>query len=323
VEYDRLRALRAAQEKEVAPAKRIRVYVTLADQVRLKHIEHRVGRREIHDLDDGAWHKFRKKLMQKLRLKDLRWNLWEQGGGAWACLPRVPAMKDQDELRLEIWGKKDRTPNRPGTSKRKHFVRPNQKRSRKSFTWTQPGPVYRDVATTGKLAEPGRVGYRELEDVGPEQEMRRREENRERALNALLARKDELTQELGERSRVQGVASPDPESVQLKREVEELERLRATKQRCDDRDEWRREKDYRFKAAYMDPPKEKFVTKAVRERKAEAKDKKADAKAEFLAKLQAQREEKAKRQAEKDAEGKARQSKAEAPSRKKGSRGGT
>jgi hypothetical protein len=322
IEYDRLRRLRAEQRQEVAPAKRIRVYVTLADQVGLKHLEHRVGRREIYDLDDGAWHKFRKKLMQKFRLKGLRWNLWEQSGGAWACLPKVPVVMDQDELRLEVWGKKARTPNRPGTSKRKHFERPNQKRSRKSFTWTPRDPVYRDVATTGKLNEPGRIGYRELDDVGPEQETRRREENRERALNALQARKDELTQELGERGRVQGVTSPDPESVQLKREVEELERLRAAKQRCDDRDDWRREKDEKFRTAHANPPEEKFVPEAVRDRKVEAKEKKSAAQAEFLAKLQAQREEKAKRQAEKEAEGRARQSKAEARTRKKGSRGG-
>jgi hypothetical protein len=321
LEYDRLRELRAARKQRAAPAKRGLVYVTLADQVGMKHLEHRVGRREIYDLDEGAWHKFRKRLVQKFKLKGLRWNLWEQIGGAWACLPKVPAVSDQDELRLEIWGKRDRVPNRPGASKRKHFVRPNQKRSRKSFTWVPPGPVFRDVATTGKLAEPGRIGYRELEDVGPEEERRRQEENRERAMNALRARKDELAQELGERSRVQGVTSPDPETAQLKREVEELERLKGAKQRCDDRDEWRREKDERFRAAHVDPPKEKFETEAVRDRKAGAAGKKAEAQVEFVAKLQAQREEKAKRQAEKAAEGKARQSKAEARTRTKGWQG--
>jgi hypothetical protein len=158
VEYDRSRELRAARRQEVAPAKRIQV--ARADQVGSKHLEHRVGRREIYELDDGAWHKFRKKLVQKFRLKGLRWNLWEHSGGAWACLPKVPVVRDQDELRLEVWGKRDRVPYKPGTSKRRHFERPNQKRSRKSFTCTPPGPVFRDVATTGKLAEPGRIGYR-------------------------------------------------------------------------------------------------------------------------------------------------------------------
>jgi hypothetical protein len=113
----------------------------------------------------------------------------------------------------------------------------------------------------------------------------------------------------------------DPEAVQLKRETDDLERLKGAKQRCDDRDDWRREKDARFRAAHVDPPEEKFETEAVRGRKAEAMGKKAEAQAEFLAKLQAQREEKAKRQTEKEAEGKARQAKAEARTRKKGCRG--
>jgi hypothetical protein len=289
--------------------------------VGVKHLEHRVGRREIYDLDEGAWHKSRKKLVQKFRLKGLRWNLWEQSGGAWACLPKVPSVRDQDELRLEVWGKKVRIPNNPGTSKRRHFDRPNQKRSLKSFTWVPPGPVFRDVATTEKLAEPGRIGYRELENVGPEEERRRQEENRDRALNALQARKDELTREVGERSRVQGLNSPDPEEVQLKSEVEKLERWKGAKQRCDDRDEWRREKDERFRAAHVDPPKEKFVTEAVRDRKADAASKKAEAQAEFMKQLHAQREEKAKRQKEKAEEGKARQAKVEARTRKKGWQG--
>jgi hypothetical protein len=224
VEYDRLRELRAARKQEEKPPGRIRACVTLADQVGMKHLEHRVGRREVYDLEEGAWHKFRKKLIQKFRLKGLRWNLWERSGGAWACLPKVPKVGDQDELRLEVWGKKDRVPNKPGTSNRKHFDRPNQKRSRKSFTWTDPGPMFRDVATKGKLAPAGQVGYRELADVGPEEERRMQEEKRSRALEALRTRKEELTKELGERGRAQVIVPPDAEVVQLKREVEELER---------------------------------------------------------------------------------------------------
>jgi hypothetical protein len=88
----------------------------------------------------------------------------------------------------------------------------------------------------------------------------------------------------------------------------------------DDRDEWKREKDEKFRAAFVDPPKKRFETEAVRSRKAEAKDKKAEAQAEFMKHLQAQREAKGQRQNEKAAEGKARQSKAEARTIKNGSR---
>jgi hypothetical protein len=197
-------------------------------------------------------------------------------------------VRDQDELRLEVWGKKDRVPNKPGTSKRRHYDRPNQKRSRKSFMWEPPGPKFRDVATTGKLAPAGRVGYRELDDVVPEEEMRRQEEKRERGLDALRTRKEELTRELGEWARGQAAASPDAEVARLGREVEELERLKGAKQRLDDRDEWKREKDEKFRAAFVDPPKEKFVTEAERTRKAGVKDKKAEAQTEFMRQPQAQ-----------------------------------
>jgi hypothetical protein len=134
----------------------------------------------------------------------------------------------------------------------------------------------------------------------------------------LRARKDELAREVGERARVQGVISPDPEEVQLKREVEELERLKGAKQRCDDRDEWRREKDAKFRAEHVDPPKEKFVPEPVRDRRAETARKKAEVQAEFAKQLQAQRAEKAKRQQAKAEEGKARQAKAEKRTQKKG-----
>jgi hypothetical protein len=287
----------------------------------MKHLEHRVGRREIYDLEDGPWHKFRKKLIQKFRLKGLRWTLWERSGGAWACLPKVPRVTDQDELRLEVWGKKDQVPNKPGTSKRKHFDRPNQKRSRKRFMWTPPGPTFRDVATTGKLAPPGQIGYRELADNSPQDELREQEEKRLRALDALHARKDELTKELGERSRVQAIAPPDEEAMRLKREVEELEMLRGAKQWLEDRDDARREKDQKFRAAYVDPPKERYETEAVRTRKSDVQEKKATGQAEFMRQLQAQREAKVQRQKEKAEEGKARQAKAEKRTQKRGYQG--
>jgi hypothetical protein len=106
----------------------IKFYVTLADQVGVKHLEHRVGRREVYELQSGAWHKFRKKLIQKFQLKGLRWNLWERDGVACVCLPKVPHVENGDELRLEVCSRRARTPNSPGSSKRRHFDRPNHRR---------------------------------------------------------------------------------------------------------------------------------------------------------------------------------------------------
>jgi hypothetical protein len=318
IAYDRLREERGAHKELEKPVK-LRIYLTLADQVGIEHLKHRIGRREVYEVEHGAWHKLRKKFIQKFRLKGLNWNLWVMSGGAWACLPKVPRVSDQDELRLEVWGKKVKTPNKPGSTKRRHFDRPNQRRSRKSFEWTPPGPKYRDVATTGKLAAPGQIGFRELADQSPQDDLRDQREKSQRALDALQVRKNELGRELGERTRVEASVSPD-ETARLRQEVEELERLRAAKQQLDDRDEARRERDKKFRATYVEPPRERHQSETEKSRRSVAKEAKEAQQAEFLRQLQTQREEKEQRQKEKKAEGQARQAKAEARTKKKGSR---
>jgi hypothetical protein len=87
--------------KEVAP--KMKVYVTLAVQIEIPHLEHRVGRREMYGSEQGAWYKYRKRLIQKFRLKGLRWNLWERDGIAWVCLPKLPRIEDGAELKLEVY----------------------------------------------------------------------------------------------------------------------------------------------------------------------------------------------------------------------------
>jgi colicin import membrane protein len=177
--------------------------------------------------------------------------------------------------------------------------------------------MHRDVATTGKLAAPGHIGCRELVDQSPQDEIREQEEKRLRALGVLGARKDELTKEMGDRSRDREPISSDEEEMRLKREVEELERMRAAKQRLDDRDDARREKDQKFRAAYVDPPKERHESESTRKRKSEAQEAKEAKRSESMRQLQAQRDAKAQRQKEKEAEGKARQAKAEKRTQKK------
>jgi hypothetical protein len=75
VAYDLLREERKARGEKKASEPKNKVY-----EVGLKHLEHRVGKREVYEVQVGAWHKFRKKLIQKFRLKGLRWNLWERDG---------------------------------------------------------------------------------------------------------------------------------------------------------------------------------------------------------------------------------------------------
>jgi hypothetical protein len=92
--YDLIRTEKRAQRitKESEPM--IKIFVTLADQVGMKHLAHRVGRREAYECQKGAWHKIRKKLIRKFRLKGLHWNLWERDNVAWVCLPKAPQVND-------------------------------------------------------------------------------------------------------------------------------------------------------------------------------------------------------------------------------------
>jgi hypothetical protein len=168
--YDMLREEKKASQEKKEPEPMIKLHVTLADQLGVKHLEHRVRLREVYNLQSGAWHKFRKKLIRKFRLKGSRWNLWERDGVAWVCLPKVPHVANGDELKLEVYGRKVRTPNSPSSSKRRHFDRPNQRRSKKSFSWVPPQPQTSDVSTNVRLAQPGKVGYRELPEISLQEE---------------------------------------------------------------------------------------------------------------------------------------------------------
>jgi hypothetical protein len=82
VPYDRLRGERAARKVQEQTTTKIRIYVTLSDQVGIEHLKPRIGRREVYDVELGACHKLRKKLIWKFRLKGLNWNLWMMSGGA-------------------------------------------------------------------------------------------------------------------------------------------------------------------------------------------------------------------------------------------------
>jgi hypothetical protein len=213
---------------------------------------------------------------------------------------------NEDEHRLEVYGKKHR-----------HYDRPNQRRSRESFT-----RVPSDVSASVGLAQPGQVGYLELPELSLQEEPIQREEKKTKALEALQERKESLVKELEERGRMQETVPPADETQQLRREVEELERLKSAKQRLDDRDEWRQKKSEDLRAKYVESPPPKYVSEKEETRAADAEQKKLSAREEFVRELAKKREEKAKRQEEKKAEGKARQGKAEGGSKKKGSRGG-
>jgi hypothetical protein len=128
------------------------------------------------------------------------------------------------------------------------------------------------------LAEPGKIGYRELPETNPQDEAKWHEDRRTKALEALRAQRESLTVELSERGKIQTAApSASDEEERLRREVEELERLKASKQRLDDRDEWRQQKSAEFREKFVERPPPKFVPAKVETRVEEARQKKLSA----------------------------------------------
>jgi hypothetical protein len=128
-------------EKPKKEAKRVyRAYITLEDLVSVHHLEHRVGKREEFQTNLARPHEFRKALIRVFRLKNLRWSLYHvEKDGNRARMPQLyQVIDDEAEYVLVIEEQKRKRPNSPGTSKRQHFERANQKRRRKDFEWYAP-----------------------------------------------------------------------------------------------------------------------------------------------------------------------------------------
>jgi hypothetical protein len=131
------------REKPVKEAKRVyRAYITLEDQVGVHHLKHRVGRREEFQTNLTHPHQFRKALIRVFHLKNLRWSLFHvDREGNRARMPQLmQIIEDDTEYVLVIEEQRRKRPNAPGTSKRRHFERANQKRGRGDFEWHPPQP---------------------------------------------------------------------------------------------------------------------------------------------------------------------------------------
>jgi hypothetical protein len=85
-------------------------------------------------------HEFRKVLVRVYRLKNLKWSLYHvDEEGKRARMPELmQIIEDNAEHVLVIEEQRRKRPNAPGTSKRKHFERANQKRRRGHFEWHSP-----------------------------------------------------------------------------------------------------------------------------------------------------------------------------------------
>jgi hypothetical protein len=323
--YDLLREKQRSGKSEENPDPKQRVYVTLLDGVGIEHLRHRIGRREVYNIDPSkGWNKFRKALVRRFRLKNLQWNLWVKDNVAWICLPKVPHVTDGDELRLQVYGTRNRHPNAPGSSKRRHFDRPNSKRSRRDFIWVPSTQTQlHDMATTAKLAPPGQVGYRELPGRTLQEEEQYEREKQAQALANLQTRAKELRRDQNERRKMPPAPNPTPVTVpeiqRMKREVKTLEIMQCEKNRLDDRDEQRRLREESRKPIQAPPHSEKHADRVEREAKAEEEKQRKAAELEtFRKQMEDQRAAKAKRIEEKRAEGKAKQAKAEARTKKLG-----
>jgi hypothetical protein len=129
------------REKPKKEAKRVhKAYITLEDQVGVHTLEHRVGRREEFQTNLTRPHEFRKALIRVFRLKNLKWSLLHvDKEGNRARMPELTQIiEDEAEYVLVIKDQRRKRPSAPGTSKRRHFERANQKRRRGDFEWHPP-----------------------------------------------------------------------------------------------------------------------------------------------------------------------------------------
>jgi hypothetical protein len=130
--------LRGPRPEKRKPEKRVyQAFITLEDQVGFKHLQHRIGQREELQTTLQHPHQFRKTLIRIYRLKNLIWTLFRNQDGNLTRMPELmQILEDQAEYVIRIEGFKRRRPNSPGSSKRRHFERANQKRGRQDFNWS-------------------------------------------------------------------------------------------------------------------------------------------------------------------------------------------
>jgi hypothetical protein len=105
IAYDVLRERPKELKQKKHQAQRIiKVYITVDDQVGIKHMQRRVGKREKYEADvSGAALDLRKSLIRSYPLKKLKWSLWTRDSVDWACLPKLlPIIEDGSEFRLVI-----------------------------------------------------------------------------------------------------------------------------------------------------------------------------------------------------------------------------
>jgi hypothetical protein len=127
IAHDKLRNRQMSGRAE-AQAPVFKVYTTLEDQVSIPHLAHRNRQQEAFHTTVKPQQP-RRSLIRVYRLKGLEWGLYKEEGGRRTRLPTiVQILEAEEEYLLIIKARKRKRPNAPGSSKRKHFDRPNQGR---------------------------------------------------------------------------------------------------------------------------------------------------------------------------------------------------
>jgi hypothetical protein len=328
IAHDLLRSTRdqARAERPKPEKKNMKIYVTMNDRVGLPFLKYwNLTRRELHvGIEKGPW-EIRKYLIRVYRLKGLQWVLYRKDlrEGRWAELPKLLKIAEEgDEYQLEITGRKRRHLNTPGSSRKRHFDRPNSRKSKRDFIWSAPDPRSNAV-TQVRLAGAGHIGYR---DTQPEIES----EERRRILESMQQHKEELLKDDRIKPTVGLSDGGSPESHEARRSLDlheeqseppltpkppavtaearqaimTLEIIAAEKGKLDERDERRRARhDEIQKKTRRPPPTEE--EEPIKPKKKPPKVTKPQKAAQAEAKKQ-----------EKSEEGKARQAKAEQRTKK-------
>jgi hypothetical protein len=270
---DQTRAQKPKPEK-----KNTKLYVTLNDRVGLPFLKHwDAKRRELHVGIERPWD-VRKYLTRVYRLKGLRWVLYRKDleGGRWVELRKLLKIAEEgDEYQLEIYKRRKRHPNAPGSSRRQHFDRPNSRKNRRDFIWSAPAPRYNSENQV-RLTIAGQTGF---EEAIPQIEI----EERRRMREYMQIHKEELLkddrikptvilpmQEGARESHEEGCSPnlqkeesdsesdepPPPPAVtpEAQQAIRTLEIIAAERARLDERDERRRLRHEEIQAKIHRPP---------------------------------------------------------------------
>jgi hypothetical protein len=259
IAHDKLRERKEGREEEKAVPSR--VFITLEDRVGISHLAHRIGvKEELHT----ATKNLRKSLIRIFRLKNLVWELYRQEREQWVKLPKlVQVMQEGAVFRLIIVARKQRRPNAPGSSKRRHFERANRgKRKVEDFSWrpeeggaqkkpeprVEPPrpPGWKPLIIAPELVRTSEEGLRKLADRRMKEWSKDHEEYTEQQLREVQKKKEKNIQKIEEEAQIRIAEEEAQRKERVAKEAqiraeEEAKRKERVAKRCQELEEARAE----------------------------------------------------------------------------------